>query len=295
MGLDTNCARFLFYCKKLGVDFARTATIGRQNVNLSSRELGAVFRSFGQDADLGQIDAILNGTGGYAEQLLTFLGAKDVHSFDISDFESATHLHDMNLEVPDRFKGQYSVVLDGGSLEHVFNFPTAIRNCMEMVSVGGHYLGITPANNCAGHGFYQFSPELFFSAFSRGNGFETIKVIAYEERPNARWYDVMSPVEAGTRVTVTNGFPIYLFVLARKIAATPVFAAMPQQSDLISAWGAPKTPRPVSTLETCLASVKRKVPASVKRAIRKVLWSFNSGLNPRYFRPMDPTIGTKAP
>lgn len=106
MGLDTNCARFLLYCKKLGVDFAWTATIGRQGVNLSGRELKAVLRSFGYDVDMGQIHAILNETDGYAEQLLSFLGAKEVQSFDISEFESATHLHDMNLEVPDRFKGQ---------------------------------------------------------------------------------------------------------------------------------------------------------------------------------------------
>lgn len=197
------------------------------------------------------------------------------------------------------------MVLDSGSLEHVFNFPTAIRNCMEMVSVGGHYLACTPANSCAGHGFYQFSPELFFSAFSRENGFEVVKVIAYEERPNARWYDVMSPVEAGTRVTMNNGFPVYLFVIARKIAAAPVFVTMPQQSDLITAWAEHQrtttdrshqnAPRPVSKLEACLASVKRRVPVSVKIAIRKVLWCFNSGFNPRLFRRMDPTAGTKAP
>lgn len=69
----------------------------------------------------------------------------------------------MNREIPGDFIEKYSMVLDGGSLEHVFNFPVAVRNCMQMLQVGGHYLAITPANNFMGHGFYQFSPELYFS------------------------------------------------------------------------------------------------------------------------------------
>jgi len=33
-------------------------------------------------------------------------------------------------------KNKYDLVFDGGTLEHVFNFPVAIKNCMEMVKVG---------------------------------------------------------------------------------------------------------------------------------------------------------------
>jgi 2-polyprenyl-3-methyl-5-hydroxy-6-metoxy-1,4-benzoquinol methylase len=57
-------------------------------------------------------------------------------------------------------------VFDGGTLEHIFDYPTAIKNCMKMVKPGGHLLLTTPANNWFGHGFYQFSPELFYSFVS---------------------------------------------------------------------------------------------------------------------------------
>lgn len=53
----------------------------------------------------------------------------------------------MNLPVPEVHKDSYTAVLDGGSLEHIFNFPVAIKNCMEMLKVDGQYLGITPVNN----------------------------------------------------------------------------------------------------------------------------------------------------
>lgn len=304
MGLDTNGTRSLLYCRTLDVDFARTAMVGRQGLHLSKHNLKGVFKSFGYKVDVRQIDSIFNQTNGYAEHLLTCLGAKEVHSFDKSGYEGATHLHDMNLELPDRFKEQYTTVLDSGSLEHIFNFREAIKNCMEMVSVGGHFLTITPANNFLGHGFYQFSPELYFSVFTRENGFELTSVIAFEDWPNAKWYSVKSPSEVRGRVTMTNSTPVYLLVVAKKIARTPVFETTPQQSDYLATWceestysdGASKdTPPPTAKRVAYLDFVKRIVPAPVKRLILRVLRCSSSGFNPRFFRPMDPTAGRESP
>lgn len=303
MGLDINGTRFLLYCRTLDVDFARTAMIGRQGLHLSRRDLKHVFESFGYEIDVRQIDSIFNQTNGYAEHLLTCLGAKEVDSFDISGYEGATHVHDMNRVVPDRVKEQYTMVLDGGSLEHVFNFPVAIKNCMEMLRVGGHYLAITPANNFLGHGFYQFSPELYFSVFARENGFELTRVIAFEDRPSARWYSVKSPLEVRGRVTLTNSVPLYLLVVARKLAHTPVFETAPQQSDYLPIWrnkstGSDGDPQSILTpiaKQTGLEFVERKIRAPVRRLIRSILRRSYSGFDPRFFRPMDPTAGREPP
>jgi|WetSurMetagenome_2_1015567.scaffolds.fasta_scaffold14675_5 hypothetical protein len=312
MGLNKNATRFLLYCRTLDVDFTRTALVGRQRLKLSKRDLKGIFESFGYKVDAQQIDLVFNQNNKrYAERLLTCLGAKEVHSFDKSGYEGATHLHDMNLELPDSLTNQYSTVLDSGSLEHIFNFPVAIKNCMEMVKVGGHYLSITPANNWFGHGFYQFSPELYFSVFTRKNGFELTSVIAFETRPNARWYFVKSPLEVGGRVTLTNSVPVNLLVVARKLAHARVFETTPQQSDYLSIWheedtdsdGAAQTP-PTTKLAVCRDFIRRKVLASAKKRILKVYWFFNSRFNPRFFnsrfnprffRPMDPTSGRESP
>ncbi len=94
------------------------------------------------------------------------MGATRIESIDKADYEEATILHDMNQPVPDQLKGSFSLVFESGTLEHVFNFPQSIKNCMEMVRVGGHFVGITIANNLMGHGFYQFSPELYYRVLS---------------------------------------------------------------------------------------------------------------------------------
>ena len=129
----------------------------------------------------------------------------------------------MNEPIPHDLKFRYSVVLDGGSLEHVFNFPVAIKNCMEMLQVGGHYLGVTPANNFMGHGFYQFSPELFFSVFSEENGYELTSLIVFEDKYNAKWFSVKNPQKINTRVALINDIPTYLLILAKRISEGSIF------------------------------------------------------------------------
>ncbi len=297
MGLDKNGIRFLFYCKTLAVDFSQTAMIGRQDLHLRIGDLKSVFRSFGMPLDNDNVAAIFNQNQGYAEPLLSFLGARDVQSFDKSSYEGATHLHDMNHPMPEQFAQQYSTVLDGGSLEHVFNFPVAIKNGMDMVRVGGHYLAITPANNFLGHGFYQFSPELFFSIFTPGNGFELRTMVAVEDRPNARWYKVKSPREINGRVTLTNSVPVYLLVVARKLAHVRVFSEPPQQSDYVPQWEASNTTTPGSRGTAFLDPIRRYIPqiirrfipSPVKRLIAIKIRQCQTGFSPRFFSPMDPT------
>ena len=296
VGLDVNGARFLLYARKSGVDFVRTATIGRQRLNLSRDALSGSFQAFGHAVNEASIDRMLTRNDGYAEALLTQLGAQDVHSFDFSAFEGATHIWDMNRSITDEAREQYSVVLDGGCLEHVFNFPVAIKNCMEMLRVGGYYMGITPANNFMGHGFYQFSPELYFSVFTRENGFEVVDLIAFEDEPDATWYVVKNPRDVGCRVESISGVPVYLLVLAKRVAKAAVFESPPQQSDYLATWqqqdGAPAQSQPVAAPATRRTSplglLKRAFPEILKRRPRRPIERVGLEFDPRFFEPFDP-------
>ena len=253
--------------------------------------------------DTREIELMMTRSNGYAEYFLQKIGANQVDSFDNSPYEGATYIHDMNKELPDKFKGQYTTVFDGGSLEHIFNFPVAIKNCMEMLGVGGHYLALTPGNNLLGHGFYQFSPELYFSVFTRENGFELVHVIAFEYKPdakwNARWYSVRSPLEVRGRVELTNSDRVNLLIIARKIARTQIFKTIPQQSDYLAMWQSASTSPDQSPeiksppVSKHLRLLKRGIPTPVKRRIRRVLSRLDSRssnpFDPHFFSPMDPT------
>jgi len=235
MGVDIETARFLLARRREGVRFRRCVTLGRQHYFLSHGETRGLLKSFGLSA-AEHPGLLAQDYPAYADAFWHLLGAETLHSIDASNFEGATHVHDLNRPVPDSWHGAYDVVCDCGTLEHVFDFPAAIRNCMEMVGCGGHFFTQTPANNYLGHGFYQFSPELFFRVLSPANGFCVERCIAVEYGLRRRWFEVTDPEVVRARVTLINAAPVILLVWARRVTIQPLFSAAPQQSDYAAAW-----------------------------------------------------------
>lgn len=226
MGMDSNSVKALVWLYRRGVKFGSVACLGRQGLHVDSQTLQRLLAGIGAPP-----------AGEYSEELFKLLGASSVESFDASDYERATHVHDFNLAIPREFHERYDTVLDGGSLEHIFNVTAALANCMAMVKSGGYYIGFTPANNFFGHGFYQFSPEFYFRAFTPANAFAIEHVIAYEDRPGAAWFGVADPAEVRERTVLVNGRLTYLLVVARKLrSCTEFFSRAPQQSDYAAAW-----------------------------------------------------------
>ena len=235
MGIDIETARFLLARRRDGVRFERCVTLGRQHCFLSNKETRGLLREFGL---LPQNFPSLFPAAypRYAEPFWEMLGAKELNTIDASDFEGATRVHDMNQPVPAAWHEAHDVVCDIGTLEHVFNFPVAVRNCLEMVKRGGHFFAQTPANNYFGHGFYQFSPELFFRVLSPANGFQIQHCVAVEYGVRRRWFAVTDPEAIRARVTLINAAPVVLFVWAKRVEIVPFLRGTPQQSDYASAW-----------------------------------------------------------
>lgn len=273
MGFDVQGLRFLLGAHRRGVRFQQTAMIGRQELFVDPVSLRRMLDASGISQDPAVAGRILTEGNGFAEPLLKLLGAERICSLDASPYEGASVVHDMNLPVPEDLKHSFSLVVDAGTLEHIFNFPTAIKSCMEMVVEGGHLLLMTPANNFTGHGFYQFSPELFFRIFSDSNGFEVERAIVCETAPTAPWYEVMDPARAGRRVELTTTRPTYLMVQARRVRLRPVLTEVPQQSDYTALWkeNQVKTPsRPAGRVppltERLVRGVARRMYAAFRMA-----------------------------
>ena len=181
MGIDYPSMQLLCCAKSIGVDFSETMMVGRQPVICAA---GCHrFNNGRHGTPREQTSAILQGQ--FAEPLFALLGAREVSSVDASDYEQPTEIHDFNQPLPASLANRFSVVHDGGTIEHVFNIPQAFKNCMEMVRVGGHFIQANVANNYMGHGFWQFCPELIYRIFSRENGFQIKVVLLHEKRPGA--------------------------------------------------------------------------------------------------------------
>jgi len=250
MGLDINAVRFLVSAREAGVRFDEVLTLGRQDLNVFPAKMAQLLGQRGLPNEAFQgTDKVL-----YADPCFVSLGAKKVYSMDASDFEGATFLHDLNQPVGADFRERFDVVYDGGTLEHIFNFPVALKSCMEMVKQGGHVFFHTGTNNWCGHGFYQFSPELFFRALSVENGFAVTRMILHAVGPYGRWYEVADPNKIRSRVELVTFMPVQLLVQARRMHVSPIFASQPQQSDYTPRWqpsspgqaGVETAPTPVS-------------------------------------------------
>ena len=280
MGIIGCSARLYLDARRRGVSFSRVLTLGRQRLYLSERELQELTTRFGMSAPDGDgVDIRRFPFGGDATAFFeAFLGVEQLESLDHSAYEGATLLHDMNEPVPPELEQQFDAVIDAGSLEHIFNFPVAMANCMKMVRPGGTLFISTPANNHCGHGFYQFSPELFFRLLKDRNGF-TLNRIALvthpypgaELSPRQHWYEVRDPAEVGGRVSLVTDVPVQMLVEATRTSVAPVLAELPQQSDYVSTWAgragpyAPIHASPTSELRRVAREVYDVLPSALQR------------------------------
>ncbi|GAB4560776.1 MAG: hypothetical protein IV105_19115 [Rhizobacter sp.] len=235
MGIDIHNLNLLAHAQDLGVSFEQTLAIGRQALFIEPFELEAHRRLRGLPP-LNEPTVTL-GQPRYFEPLMQqWLQAGAAESVDASAYENATHIHDMNLPWPAGAPqlGRYDAVLDFGCLEHVFNFPVAWRNCVDLCRVGGHILHSLPANNLSGHGFYQFSPELFFNLYQAQNGFELRGLWFAMKGDRLHWWQVANPMDVKRRVNLCNSHEVYMLVIARKLREVGPLPA-PQQSDYAQA------------------------------------------------------------
>jgi SAM-dependent methyltransferase len=240
MAVTYNVVELLLWAKNLGASFERTLTLGHQGLSCSPRQLHRAIHDFGFAITQEQINQCFHHpplTAVYADEFLRFLGAKEIVSVDRSDFEGATRLHDLNEPFPESDQASFSFVLDGGTLEHIFNYPAALRHCLELVRPGGHFLTTAPVNNHMGHGFYQPSPELFFRVFSEENGFALRKIVLYEtHKANNAFFQVNDPALTGMRSELVSAKCLDIGVLARRATLVPILASPPQQSDYVVCW-----------------------------------------------------------
>ena len=249
MALDFNTVKFLFWANRLGLSFGRTLTLGRQQFLCSRADLGRLAEEF-CFAGATSLEDSFRRTGQeplYAEGFLKYAGAEEMVSADYSAFEGANLVHDLNRPFPDHWHGHFDFVLDAGTLEHIFNYPAALVHCLETVRPQGHFVTITPANNFMGHGFYQFSPELFFRVFSEENGFVLKKIILHDMfKTDAVFYEVKDPAITGLRTELLCSRPMVLLVLAQRITERPLILQPPLQSDYVAVWKRAETTVPAA-------------------------------------------------
>lgn len=241
MGLAFSTVCFLLDAYQRGVSFKSTLTLGRTQLYLQPNEVQRVRRLAGREASEA---ARRTKFGGFADEFMkSLLNIETLEALDYSPYQGASLIHDLNQPISPDLEDRFDVVLDAGTIEHVFNFPVAIANCMKMVRAGGRLFIITVANNHCGHGFYQFSPELFFRLFKNRNGFHLHRLLllkhpfpGLELSSKQRLFSVQDPDEVRQRVGLVSRSPVLLLLEAERRSLQKILTTFPQQSDYTTLW-----------------------------------------------------------
>jgi len=243
VGIDVHVLNFLLYCRKKQ-PYGKMVTVGRQAMAIEDWSNACIPADWERPR-----------YGAFWEEFArTRLGAEAVESYDYSDFEHATHLADFNL--PLGAHATYDTVLEGGTIEHIYNAPQALQNMAELCRVGGQVIHATPTNNFCGHGFWQFSPELFFSLYSEQNGFTQTEVFVADLANEREWFEVKRPTRSERAEIVSS---TQLYAMCRTVL-TERRAVRVQQSDYVHIWARHE---PQQAPEPGLAA---KVKSAIKRS-----------------------------
>ncbi|HUQ90855.1 MAG TPA: hypothetical protein VM120_04170 [Bryobacteraceae bacterium] len=297
MGISYSEAKSLWQARLAGRPFESMAMIAHQQLFLHPAEVAELQAGYRKVAAPDAPPPLADyAFGEYIDRFCReYLGVSRLDIIDYSAYEGATIVHDMNQPVPDRLHNSFDVVLEAGSLEHIFAFPVAIANLMQMAKTGGTILLTTPANNLCGHGFYQFSPELMYRIFSPENGFEAPRVLFLEATfpgveltPARGVFEVADPAAMRCRVGLRSKYPTMMMVEAKKVRHVTPFQTMPQQSDYVALWeqAAPAGSQArVSAVKALWRRVLRTLPVSWKRHIEGRQSNFQYSLaNKNFYR-----------
>jgi hypothetical protein len=109
---------------------------------------------------------------------------------DVARLRGNEMIADLNYPLPADFPTGYDIVLDSGTCEHVFNAGQAIINLASMVAVGGYIIQAAPFNSY-NHGFYNFSPTLYYDFYSAENGYKLLYLKGFSNLVHApKQFDV---------------------------------------------------------------------------------------------------------
>jgi len=265
MGIDIHALNFLRYTSRKKA-LGQVATIGRQSLLVTPSQINKIIGNSAAD-DFGAFCEDL---------LLSHFGATAVDSYDYSDYEGATFIVDLNKPLaPSK---NYDTVIDCGTVEHVYNVPQALANISSLCSRGGQIVHVSPGNNCCGHGFWQFSPELFFSLYSDANGYLETEVFVADLNKTRYWFEVQQPTN-GARAEILTRKPLH--VMCRTRMVSDFTHDNVQQSDYVYEWQRNGTPTADPRNEN-LEKLKRRLKTipGLKAGVLAVRRSFREIVSP---------------
>jgi len=202
MGFEVSSTNLLLYALKTHPDSTKIRnilTLGRQNIMELPESQEFVYKKME-----------------YAENYLRFLlPGVHVDSIDFSGYQGSTYVGDLGEQLPthlnESMSKKYDLVIDFGTIEHIYNVPIALFNASTFLNKNGLIIHALVSNNWVNHGFYQFSPDLFYTLYSQKNGYCDTEVFLVNCNDDKNFYKVNKTV-GSKRATTESTSEAYVLV-----------------------------------------------------------------------------------
>jgi SAM-dependent methyltransferase len=150
----------------------RVLLCGKQRVALTEVAARDMLRDAGIAAE-HQNAVPLDNTTRYGKEsgnisdvgFFELLANVSVTAIDISDYEGAEIVHDLNTPVPVELHGKFDFIFNGGTMDNVFNPAVFMMNVSNMLKPGGRVLHVESSSMTNG-AYLGFSPDLFMDYYA---------------------------------------------------------------------------------------------------------------------------------
>jgi hypothetical protein len=186
--------------------------IGRQTIYFTPQTILKLLREHNVEVDditESEIDlggSTINRMPGYPADLITdealfkLLGIPKIIGLDHSSYEGAEIIHDLNQPIPPHLRECADVIVDGSTLDNVFDPAAAIRNFSSLLRPGGRLITSNMYSNH--YEPYAILPPLWYHDYFVVNGFSDCKV-----------YIMVQPFEMESDVTAEGKLASDIFTI----------------------------------------------------------------------------------
>ena len=210
-------------------------TLGRQSINVKPRHL--IISKFKSMLTLGRESINLRPRGlaisnfNWLDEFLVACGAAQARSLDVSGYEGASDVADLQDPPPAHLIDWANLILDFGTSEHVFDIQAVYRSVFSILRFNGLYVGILPRSGWGDHGLYQFNPE-FAHVLKNKYDWDLELFSTAVDAPSAVWrrYENFGADPPFVRKAIKHRS--YLVMFLRKTGESPADQTSPSQQSI---------------------------------------------------------------
>lgn len=215
MGLDrVNVEMLLFEARHRPIT-GRLLTIGRQAIGLSASEARGLIRDYGLPLLTDAVEADTQTHGRQADRpyisdrsLFAMFSTAEVHALDVTDYEGAEVICDLNLPLPAKYESSYDFIVNGSCLDNIFDPATSIKNISRLLKPGGRVYHFEWGNSHE-TAYLKFSPDWFLDYYAINRFADCKSYIRYE--PNSVGLNIDGTRTAQYAVRSENQLEIHHF------------------------------------------------------------------------------------